>query len=295
MTLLLKSLSFLLGHLPSFLYYPLSRGLGSLVFSMDKKRRRIVKENLDRAFGDKLGAAEKNRIAIEVYKNLAVMLFEFLRIPWLKKDGIDRFIACEGLEHLEVALGRKKGIILLTGHFGNWELQATYFGLIGYPADPVVRELDSPGVDGFVSWVRTSTSNKIIPKNRSMRKILKRLSENGIVTILIDQNVALVEGVFVDFFGTPACTNKGPALIAAASGAAVVPAFIVREGRRHRLIINEPIETVNTGDKEKDVVENTRRMTKVIEEMVRKYPAQWFWVHRRWKTRPPADKGAGLT
>ncbi|MBI5491480.1 MAG: lysophospholipid acyltransferase family protein [Deltaproteobacteria bacterium] len=294
MILFLKSLSFLLGHLPSFIYYPLSRGLGYLAYSMDKKRRRIVKENLDRAFGDKLDAAEKCRIAKEVYKNLAVMLIEFLRIPWLKKDRIDRFVTCEGLDHLEAALERKKGVILLTGHFGNWELLATYFGLIGYPLDPVIRELDNPGVDGFVSWVRTSTSNKMIPKNRSMRKILKRLSENGIVTILLDQNVALVEGVFVDFFGTPACTNKGPALIAAASGAAVVPAFIVREGRRHRLIINEPIETIDTGDREKDVVENTRRMTKVIEDMARAHPEQWFWVHRRWKTRPPAE-GAGLT
>lgn len=294
MIFFLKSLSFLLGHLPSFLYYPLSRSLGSVIYSIDKKRRRIVKENLDRAFGDKLSATEKDGIAKEVYRNLAAMLFEFLRIPWLKKDRIDRLVTCEGLEHLEVALERKKGIILLTGHFGNWELQATYFGLIGYPADPVVRELDSPGVDGFVSWVRTSTSNKIIPKNRSMRKILKRLSENGIVTILIDQNVALVEGVFVDFFGTPACTNKGPALIAAASGAAVVPAFIIREGSKHRLVIKEPVEIINTGDKEKDVVENTRRMTKLIEEMVREHPEQWFWVHRRWKTRPPAG-AAGLT
>lgn len=285
--LILKGLAFILGRIPSALYYPFSRALGSLAYSIDKKRRRITLENLERAFKDTVSPAEKDRIAREVFKNLAAMLFEFMRIPWLKKDSLGGFIGSEGIERLERALDKKKGVILLTAHFGNWELLGSYFGLTGHPLDLVVRELDNPKIEEFVRWVRERPASRIIPKNRSMRKILKRLSGNAIVLILLDQNVALVEGVFVDFFGMPACTNKGPALLAISSGAAVVPAFIVREGRRHKLIIEEEVELANTGDKEKDTIENTERCTKVIEDIVRKYPEQWFWVHRRWKTRPP--------
>jgi KDO2-lipid IV(A) lauroyltransferase len=119
-----------------------------------------------------------------------------------------------------------------------------------------------------------------------MRRLMKNLSQNRIAGILLDQNVTRVEGVFVDFFGKEACTNKGPALMAASSGAAVLPIFILRTGNSHTVFIDEEIELVDSGDKARDATENTARFTKVIEETVRKHPEQWFWVHRRWKTRP---------
>jgi KDO2-lipid IV(A) lauroyltransferase len=128
-----------------------------------------------------------------------------------------------------------------------------------------------------------------------MRRLIKTLNSNGLAGILLDQNVAHVEGVFVDFFGSPACTNKGTALLAAATGAAVIPVFILREGKGHRLIIKKEVPLSSTGDKRLDVVENTGRFTKVIEDMIKERPREWFWVHRRWKTRPPdetlVDKG----
>ena len=152
-----------------------------------------------------------------------------------------------------------------------------------------MRDLDSPLVDDFVRWVRTRSGNRVVPKRKSMRELLRTLRGGGIVGILLDQNVTWSEGVFVDFFGKLACTNKGAALLAVASGSPVIPTFIVREGGRHRIIIGREIEVVNSGERRSDVVENTFRFTRAIEDMVRRYPDQWFWIHQRWKSRPEND------
>lgn len=288
MLFLLKAISFFIGHLPLAFIFGAGKGLGGLIYRFDKKRRNITLENLNRAYGYKLSLKEKEKIARGVFEHLAIMFFEFMRIPWLKKESIHKYVKCEGIENLTKALSRKKGVLFFTAHFGNWELMAAYYGLTGHPVDIVARELDSPVFDSFVNWVRTRGANKVIPKNRAMRKLLKSLSQNGIIGILLDQNVTHTEGFFVDFFGTPACTNKGPAILAAASGAAVVPTFIVRSGMKHKIVIGKGVKLANTGDKEKDAFENTARCTKVIEDMIRKHPEQWFWVHRRWKTRPQA-------
>ncbi|MBI5587586.1 MAG: lysophospholipid acyltransferase family protein [Deltaproteobacteria bacterium] len=285
---LLKSLSFLIGHLPVFLTGALAKLFGSLAYRLAGRHRKTAMENLERAFGEGLTLREKERLAKKVFDNLAVMFFEFMRIPWLKPFDINRLYEVEGIENLKEALEKKKGVMIMTAHFGNWEMIAAYYGLTGNPIDIVARDLDNPTVDEFVKWARTRSGNRVVSKNRAMRRLLRTLSNNGIIGILLDQNVASNEGVFVDFFGSPACTNKGPALLAAASGAAIVPTFIVREGNKHRIIIGKEVEPGRTGDKERDALETTARCTKVIEEMIRKHPDHWFWVHRRWKTRPPA-------
>lgn len=284
---LLKAASYVLGHMPWALATALGRLLGRLAWSLDKKHRNIVLENLRRAFGESLSDEERNRIAKKVFVYIAWNFFEFTRLPWLTRENLKGYLEYDGLEKLNSALDRKKGVMLITGHFGNWELFPPAMGLAGFPLDIVARELDDPVFEEFIKWVRTRHGHRAISKNRSMRKLMKSLSENGITLILVDQNVALAEGVFVDFFGAPACTNKGPALLAAATKAAVVPAFIVREGRGHRLLVLDEVEVADTGDREADVLENTRRFTSVVEAIVRRYPDQWFWVHRRWKTRPP--------
>ncbi len=288
MLALLKITAFLLGHLPLAITALLGRVLGCLVYRLDRKHRNIAKENLRRAFGDK---SEKDieRITKKVFQNLATTFLEFMRIPWLTAKGLDGCVKCDGMENLQGALKKGKGVILFTAHLGNWELMAAYYGLKGFPIDVVARELDSPALEAFVKWTRERSGNRIVSKSRAMRKLLRTLASNGIAGILLDQNVALAEGVFVDFFGAPACTNKGPALVAAVSGAAAVPTFILREGEKHRIIIDKEVELINTGNREGDAVENTARMTKVIEDVVRRHPEQWFWLHRRWKTRPPTD------
>ena len=286
----LKIIAFMLGHIPLGLAFLLGDTLGSVAFRLDKKRRKIALDNLDLAYGSSLSPAGKEAVIKALYRHLFRMLFEFMRIPWLKRESLKGYVECEGEDNLKDALAKGKGVILLTAHFGNWELLGAYMGLNGYTLDVVAREVDNPAFEEFVKWTRTRCGNRVIYKQRSMRKLLKCLGGNGIATILLDQNVAHAEGVFVDFFGTPACTNKNTAALAAAAGAAIVPAFIFREGAGHRLVIRPEIELSDTGDKAADSLENTARMTRAIEEMVRRSPQQWFWVHRRWKTRPPEEK-----
>ncbi len=284
--ILLKSAAFLLGHLPGGVIHLIGKFTGRLTYILDKGHRRTVQDNLDRAFGDTISAKEKNEISKKVFEHIAVTLFEFMRIPWLKAEDVDKYYEVEGFGNLEKALAKKRGAIIITAHLGNWEFLGAYFGLAGHPIDEVVRDPDKKIFEEFVKWVRTRSGNSVIPKRKAMRRLLSTLSKNGLVGILLDQNVTRSEGVFVDFFGAPACTNKGPALLAAASGAAVLPVFTVRRGGKHRVIFKEEVKLQETGDKDHDVRENTALLTGIIEDMIREYPEQWFWVHRRWKTRP---------
>lgn len=287
---LLKAVSFLLGHIPFFLTVALGRVFGALAYRLAKRHRRTALENIDRAFKDTKSREEKERIAKKAFENLSLMFFEFMRAPWLTHRDVERLYRVEGMEYFERALSRKKGVMLMTAHFGSWEMLPPFFGLTGHPLDIVARELDSPVADEFVSWVRAKSGNSIVSKRKAMRRLLRTLSDNGVVGILLDQNVTWSEGVFVDFFGTLACTNKGPALLAAASGAAIMPTFILREGRKFKVVFLPEIKVYDTGDREKDAFDTTARCTRVIEEMIRKHPDHWFWVHRRWKTRP-LDEG----
>ncbi|MBZ0220402.1 MAG: lysophospholipid acyltransferase family protein [Candidatus Methylomirabilis sp.] len=294
MLLLLKALSFLLGHMPYRTVFLLGGALGSIAFRVLKKHRNIALGNLDRAFGPALGQAEKMRIARNVFRNLSIMLLEFTRLPWLSRGKMDKLVQWTGLENMERALARGKGVIILTAHFGNWELLGACLGLRGYRPEIVVRELDNSLFERFVTWVRTRSGNRIVYKKGAMRKLMKGLARNSAVAILVDQNVTRSEGFFVDFFGVPACSNKGPALLALASGAPVVPVFIRRRGPGHLIEVQKEVEVASTGDREKDAAVNTARFARVVEEMVRRHPEEWFWVHNRWKTRPaPGDAVEG--
>lgn len=283
---ILKTLAFIIGHLPSPLSALLGKACGRLLYALDAGHRKTVNDGLERAYGGSLAADEKKKIAKKVFEHIAVTFFEFMRMPWMKAKDVRRVYEVEGFERFEAALSRGKGAIALTAHMGNWEYLGYYFGLTGHPMDAVVRDPDNRVFGEFVKWARTGSGNSVIPKKGAMRRLLTTLSRGGIVTILLDQNVTRSEGVFVDFFNRLACTNKGPALLAMASKAPVMPVFIVRRGLKHALIFKDEIEMRDTGDREKDVLENTAAMTRVIESMVRSCPEQWFWVHRRWKTRP---------
>ena len=286
MLLLMKAACFLLGHLPLRLSTLIGKALGRLAWLADRRHRSIAIENIERAYGAEMTKREARETARKVFENIAITSMEFMRVPWLKARDLEGYVECEGLENLEKALEKKRGVIGITAHLGNWELLAAYFGLSGFSMDIVIREMDNPLVERFVSWVRTRSGNNMVYKRRAMRQLIRTLSENGVVGILLDQNVTRSEGVFVDFFGTPACTNKGPALLAASSGAPVLPSFIYRTGKTHRAVIGEEIKLSDTGDRNRDAQTNTARFTKAIEEAVRKHPEQWFWVHRRWKTSP---------
>ena len=226
-------------------------------------------------------------IAKGVYRNMAVIAAEFFDLPWLDEERIRETVEVEGLEHCVEALKKKRGLLMVGAHFGNWELQAIAFSLIFRPILFLYRPLDNLFLDRLVTSVRSITGNRPLAKKKAMRQMLLTLRANGIVGLLIDQNWSWQEGVFVDFFGQPACTSDGVARLAMHTEAPVIPGFIVRrEDGKYRIVIGEAIALVNTGERKKDVLINTQNFTRIVEDMIRKYPDQWFWVHQRWKTQP---------
>jgi len=179
-------------------------------------------------------------------------------------------------------------VVFLTGHLGGWELSAFAHSLSGYPLSIVMRSLDNPKVDALIQSYRTMHGNKTVDKDDFVRGLLGAMRAGQTVGILMDTNMTPPQGVFVDFFGIPACTASGLARIAMRTDAAVVPGFTVwdRNLRKYRLRFDQAVELERTGNDEADVIANTAKFTKIIEDYVRRYPDQWLWVHRRWKTRP---------
>lgn len=265
----------------------LFEGLGQLIYSLDDRHRRIALRGLAVAFPEK-DRKERDAIARSAFRNLARVAAEFFSLPRLNEKNFSRYITFEGLENFRKAYEKGKGILFLTAHFGNWEWMAALFPLQQHhPLHVVVRPLDSGLLDRVVEQLRTTTGNQAIPKQKAMGQILRLLKGGELVGILLDQNMAWQEGVFVDFFGEKACTNTGMALLALKTEAPVVPAFNIRQrDGRYRVIIEPEVPLIRTGDKENDVMENTQRFTQIIERYVRDYPDHWLWMHQRWKTRP---------
>jgi KDO2-lipid IV(A) lauroyltransferase len=261
--------------------------LGRLLYVLDGRHRRIAQRNLALAFQDK-DQKERDRIIRAVFRNLGRVLAELSFIPRFNQQNVNRYVCIEGLENLEQVLKKGRGVLFLTAHFGNWEwMAATFPVLSGRNCHVVVRPLDNGLFNGIVDRLRTWTGNQIIPKQKAMGRILRVLKEGGIVGVLLDQNMAWQEGVFVNFFGELACTNTGMALLALRTGAAVLPIFNIRQvDGRYRVVIEPELPLIRTGDKDQDVEKNTELFTQIIERYVREYPDHWLWLHQRWKTRP---------
>lgn len=250
------------------------------------KYRNIAISNLRSAFGSEKTECEIRLIARRVFENLAKNGYELITAPKIDRHNIRSLVDIKNKEIFDKALEKGRGIIAITGHFGNWELIASTFKLMGYAGAVVGRRIYFHKYDEFLNRHRRVHGVNIIYRDESPRKILKVLKDNGIMGILADQDVDSVDGVFVDFFGRKAFTPSGPVLLAKASGAQLIPIAIVRDGSRHSLIVENPVDLADTGDKEKDAVENTQRWSKVLESYIRKYPEQWVWIHKRWKTQP---------
>ena len=259
--------------------------LFSLFYHLITKNRLIVLHNLQRSFPEK-DLKELMRIAKGVYRHFAIVSAEFFDLPFITTENIHKWVEVEGLENYQAAIAKGKGALSIVAHFGNWELMTIAVPLYLKPMYIVYRPLDNPVFDNMVEYVRTMNGNILIPKGGSGKKIMELLKENQIIGILSDQNVAAYEGVFVDFFGRPACTGAGLAVMAMRSGASVVPAFMARQkSGKYKLILKPAIDVVCTDDYNADLVVNTQRFTKIVEEIVREYPDQWFWFHQRWKTK----------
>ncbi len=278
--------------LPRGLARRVGAGIGMAAFYGLGRLRRVGLRNLELAFPE-MGEAERRKTLREVYRKLGYLLAEFCKMPGYTAEYASGFIRYEGLDNYLAARDRGKGVLVLTGHLGAWELSSFYHSLMGMPMGMVIRRLDNPLVDAFVNRIRCLHGNRVIHKDDFARGLIASMKAGETVGILMDTNMTPPQGVFVPFFGVQACTASGMARIAAKTGAAVVPGFLLWEEseRRYVLRFGEPVEVTDTGDAEADAVENTARFTAAIEGYIRRYPEQWLWMHRRWKTRPPGEAG----
>ena len=250
--------------------------------------RRTGRRNLELAFPE-MPADERERLLRRLYGHLGRQLAEFCRMPRYTRENTRDLIRYEGLEHYLAARERGQGVLIVTGHLGAWELSSFWHSLMGYPMTMVIRRLDNPRVDRLVNGIRCLHGNRVVHKDDFARGLLGAMRQGDTVGILMDTNMTPPQGVFVPFFGAPACTASGLARVALRTGAAVLPGFLVWEEaeRKYVLRFGPEIALLRTGDDERDSVENTVRFTAALEEAIRRYPDQWLWVHRRWKTRPP--------
>jgi len=246
--------------------------------------RRTARRNLEWAYPDKT-PAERESIVNEVFRSIARLLYAFARFPQIHRENISEWIRYEGLEHYLDAKKSGRGVLVATAHFGNWELSAFAHALMTEPMQVMVRPLDNPAIDRLVEKRRQLSGNRLISKRDAARAVLRALQANQAVGVLIDQNTSADEGVFVDFFGVPACANTGFVKIAAHTGAVVIPGFAIWSENERRYVLRFYPQVPVSGD----AAEDTRRLHARLEEIIREAPGQWLWIHRRWKTRPAGE------
>ena len=264
--------------------HALARAYARLLDLAIPRLRRVARQNLAMALPE-FTPRRHAEIVEGVFRSIARILVSFAKFPAIRRQPLDRWIRLEGGEYFDEALRCGRGVLFATAHLGNWELSAFAHALLTGPMNVVVRPLDNSLIDGIVERRRALTGNRPIGKRDFARAILKALAANEAVGILVDQNASLDSGVFVDFFGVPACAGTGFAKFAAHSGAAVIPGFALwsEQERRYVLRFYPPLEI--TGDPVRD----TQALHSKLEDVIRAYPDQWLWIHRRWKTRPPGE------
>jgi Kdo2-lipid IVA lauroyltransferase/acyltransferase len=279
-----------LGILPRSASRTLATLAARLLYAALPRWKKTAQFNLRLAFADK-SDAQRAEIERKMVRNLGWMAAEFARLPRYTKENIAEYVILDGHEHFLSAQRRGNGVLFLTGHIGAWELSSFAHALYGYPLHYMARPIDNPGIDALVNRYRGLSGNRPIFKNESARSMLKILKEAGTIGILADQNTMPEEGVFVDFFGVPACTTTGIARVALHTAAAIVPGYAVWDEAlgKYRLRFEPAVELICTGNTEDDIRANTQQFTRILENIVRQYPDQWVWLHARWKNRP---KGA---
>ena len=277
----------ILGAMPRPLSRAFAIGISQVVYLLHFRLRQVGMRNLAMVFPEK-SEAERARILRGVFASLGRQLAELCQFPKYTPENIDEVVTYDGLENYERAYARRKGVLFLTAHFGGWELSAFAHSLYGHWLHIVMRPMDNEYLDQLLQNYRTMHGNKTVAKDDFVRGLLAAMKAGETVGILMDTNMTPPQGIFVDFFGIPACTASGLARIALRTDAAVVPGFTIWDPalRKYRLRFDPALELIRSGDLEADIAANTQLFTRVIENYVRKYPDQWLWVHRRWKTRP---------
>jgi KDO2-lipid IV(A) lauroyltransferase len=281
-----------LGFMPRGLARLLAGLIAFTVYWAFGRLRRVGVRNLEMALPE-LTSAERTRILRRVYVHLGWQLVEFCRVTGYTAENTSAWLRTEGLEHYLAAQARGKGVLVVTGHLGAWELSGFHHSLMGYPMGVVIRRLDNRRLDDFVNGIRCLHGNQMIHKDDFGRGLLLAMRAGQTVAILMDTNMTPPQGSFVKFFGMDACTATGLAHVARKTGAAVLPAFMLWEPaeRKYVLHFGPEIEIPHTANPAADILVATQLCTGAIESWIRRYPDQWLWIHRRWKTRPTGEPG----
>jgi len=277
---------------PRPLFLRMGRGLGALVAALDRKHLAIARDNLTRSFPE-WSRARIDETARGVWIHFGGVMFDLVRILAFGPEVVERVVTIEGREHAEEAHRSPHGVVIVTGHFGNWEAHGIAhgrnFGAIGV----IARPLDNPALDLAMVALRESAGNEVIEKEHAMIRTMRRLKARQGVAFLVDQNVQEKEGIFVDFFGRPACTTPFAARIALKTGAIVLPCrAVMTPDFRYRVVYDPPIDPRDFESREDPVAALTQAMVKATETWIREQPEQWLWMHRRWHTKMAPEPAA---
>ncbi len=287
---MVRLLSWILHALPLPWVLAWGRALGWLAYRLGI-RRRIVDGNLRLAFPE-MAAAERQAVARRMWLGLGMLAVELLRSPRMTPEEVRARIELDGWEHLEAARARGRGVIVVTGHFGNWELLATATAILGVPLHVVSRRMSQRRINRWWKEARARAGLHDLPDRGSARRILRVLKRGEVLGLAFDQNIRPPAGTFVRFFGVPAATIRAPATLAEATGAAIVTAFLVRQGAgRHRLVLRPFEYEAVGGSREARERHNLQRLSDLLEAWIRRHPDHWMWLHRRWKSRPAPEGG----
>jgi Kdo2-lipid IVA lauroyltransferase/acyltransferase len=283
--------------LPQQAVVKLGKRLGSLAFNFSGRRKQSARINLDIIFSDSKSSGEKNKIIKESFQNLTVSALQCLWVTADTEYRVRGLIEGEpaGLDLLRQCLEKNKGIFFLTAHYGNWEIMGLFHGYLGIcPLSSIARKLDNPYLDRVVKKLRTASGNKIIYRDESPLKIVRELKNNGSVAVMMDQNTAK-GGVFVDFFGKKAATPRALALLSYRTGTPILPLFCYPTDKgTYHIKYGPEIKLAKSNNRENDILNWTHHYEQFIENIIQENPAPWMCGHRRWKTRPPAEKGTRI-
>lgn len=300
----------LLRHLPPATSCALASTLGLVWYALDVRHRRIALSNLRTAFGQDKTGSEIERIALASFRNTCLTFAEFCHLADMHRAGVRSMVETVDYENFLRAKAKNQGVLLFTAHLGNWELMGLFQSAREIPINVLGRPLDNALLNETLDRVRTRFGNRVIPKQRAAREMMRLLRNGEVIGVLMDQNTIASAGVFVDFFGKSACTTPVVALMAERLNVPAVPAFTYRIRRgKHVVVVGKEVPLERTGDRRRDLVANTAKLTKIIESHIRAYPDQWLWMHNRWKTQPenpyarrtdgparrPAGETAGMT
>lgn len=285
-----------LGILPRSLALKLSSGTAVLGFKLLGSLRRTGLRNLEIAFPD-LSKDERLEILKGSFQSLGRVLGEVSQFHKATPEKIAKLVDFDldqnALDLWETIKRDKRGLVITTGHLGNWEMLVFSFAILHQPISYLARPIDNPMIEEMTVQIRSMFGNRPINKANSAMVVIRLLREGDMLGVLADVNAHPKEGVFVPFFGIPACTTAGPATLAIRTNALLFPIFCVfdKTTGRYKIVHGTAMEPASTGDRQQDIISTTAAYTQQIEGIIRGYPDQWLWIHKRWKTRPKGESG----